>query len=1114
MYPYKLRSFLTFFVLFLCVKTIVNAQDSLYRGAKVIPPSPTSASLGKYGNTPVSLYKGTPDISIPMYNISTADQSLDIGLQYDASGTKVAQDASLVGLGWSLNAGGAITRVVRQGDDFSGHGYYNYGALPPNTPGNDYAYDPARGNLDRVYFDDVYLNQADAEPDVFSYNFAGYSGKFVLGKRNAGSIVYYDDKNNMDIIYTNGHWEATDAKGYKFYLGTPEHTQDYSRSSPVELTVFNGITGLNMSISSFPVTAWYIDSIVAPTGGKITFEYIYGKSLSLVQQSETLQKLGGITPLSGGCSPELYTQIQNEQHSYDASRQELRDVYLKRINYTNGSVEMKYSQRMDIEYLADRYPEQIVPSKLDSIIVKNAIGAKLKAWSFYYNYFNGSSIQGRLKLDSIIESGGTGEKKPPYVFTYYNLGLLPDKYSKAVDHWGYYNGVNNSTFLPTSVFINAPSSFYGADRSADTLHMFPMNGVLSDIKYPTGGTTKFEYELNDYSNLHGEQAYRTISNSATVRANPDINPHGDITDVTFHIPPPLGEPYHQIPITIQCSYQKVNPNVSDIVSLGYSNFWRIRPDNSLETIGGCTSANYNQPNPSPVFTNRNVDSGNYKIHLLSTSGWSFFMSVSWEEKEPIPLDNRKGAGIRIMRITDDDGMGTKRVKRYTYKGDDGKSSGVLMTPPLYACHYQVGGTEYYIGIGNVSSCSLVADFNAVLAQPGLVPGLSSKSGILGYTKVIELDGENGENGKTVYYYHNNEDAATLFPSTPTVGDPLNGKPDSVIVYNATQQPVKRNDYTYQVKETDILKGVKIWNVISFQTPAYYYLMKYYDNVSSWAVPVTEKETLFDGTRQLVTTKRYYYDNNTHRSPTRIDIDQSDGRQMVQKFKRPGDYPATSTPSFANQMKAVHLISPVVESQTFLQSGADTKLLGGTYTSYKKYYNKFFNPDVIYNIETATPLGSQQESSFATNGTPVMHPAYKPQAYFDVYDSVGNIIGTHKNNDVAETYLWGYKATYPVAKIIGVDYNTIKPYVNQNLLNNPASDQQLRDHLAALRLQFPAAIITYYTYLPQIGITSETDPTGKTTFYEYDGLGRLLRIKDNDGKILKVLNYQYQQPISQ
>jgi hypothetical protein len=54
MYPYKLRSLLVYFTLLFCLTGIVSAQDSLYRPAKVIPASPTSASLGKYGNTPVS----------------------------------------------------------------------------------------------------------------------------------------------------------------------------------------------------------------------------------------------------------------------------------------------------------------------------------------------------------------------------------------------------------------------------------------------------------------------------------------------------------------------------------------------------------------------------------------------------------------------------------------------------------------------------------------------------------------------------------------------------------------------------------------------------------------------------------------------------------------------------------------------------------------------------------------------------------------------------------------------------------------------------------------------------------------------------------------------------
>ena len=49
---------------------LVAAQLVPQRPLNVIPPSPTGAVLGKYGDVPVSLYTGIPDISIPVYEIT------------------------------------------------------------------------------------------------------------------------------------------------------------------------------------------------------------------------------------------------------------------------------------------------------------------------------------------------------------------------------------------------------------------------------------------------------------------------------------------------------------------------------------------------------------------------------------------------------------------------------------------------------------------------------------------------------------------------------------------------------------------------------------------------------------------------------------------------------------------------------------------------------------------------------------------------------------------------------------------------------------------------------------------------------------------------------------
>ena len=93
---------------------IISAQTNpVYdKMPKILTPEADAAAIGRYGDYPVDLSTGVPSINIPLYEIDVNGFRLPISISYHASGNKVDDIASTVGLGWVLNAGGAVTRTV------------------------------------------------------------------------------------------------------------------------------------------------------------------------------------------------------------------------------------------------------------------------------------------------------------------------------------------------------------------------------------------------------------------------------------------------------------------------------------------------------------------------------------------------------------------------------------------------------------------------------------------------------------------------------------------------------------------------------------------------------------------------------------------------------------------------------------------------------------------------------------------------------------------------------------------------------------------------------------------------------------------------------------------
>ena len=186
----------------------ICAQDNPINN--ILPPSPNASNLGVYGKTPVGYHTGTPNINVPLYTLEEGDLEIPISLSYYAQGVKPNQPTSWVGLNWSLNCGGVITREIRMmPDETTGAYFQNLGG-----PTDLYAEGEGAGN---------YL--FDSEPDMFYFNFGDYTGKFFVGKDGNFHTVphhnfrIYTDAFNNDANSNINEFVIVADDGIKYTFG-------------------------------------------------------------------------------------------------------------------------------------------------------------------------------------------------------------------------------------------------------------------------------------------------------------------------------------------------------------------------------------------------------------------------------------------------------------------------------------------------------------------------------------------------------------------------------------------------------------------------------------------------------------------------------------------------------------------------------------------------------------------------------------------------------------------------------------------------------------------------------------------------------------------------------
>lgn len=303
-------------------------------------------------------------------------------------------------------------------------------------------------------------------------------------------------------------------------------------------------------------------------------------------------------------------------------------------------------------------------------------------------------------------------------------------------------------------------------------------------------------------------------------------------------------------------------------------------------------------------------------------------------------------------------------------------------------------------------------------------------------------------------------------------------------------------FVFTPGESFIASTGNYWNGMREYDCPRHYRSAYMSNIynAKKGMPVSAVRTLFDvvSNQQITTTMKYYYDSKAHFYPTRTVTYASNNDSVTSFTVFPTDTVLTGPEETARKfMLTKHMyVLPIVE-------GAKNNISHTVSAS----YSYLVNADSMLLINSI---------STKTGGN-----AVDTRILFKQYDGNGNLLEQSKANDISEVYIWGYKNTYPVAKVAGSNYNYIKTLIDNNLLQSMNPDeQQLRNELNKIRTALKGkAFVSTYTYMPQVGVTSETNPAGLTTYFEYDGLGRLVIVRDHDRKIVKTIDYQYQAPIS-
>ena len=763
-----MKYFFTTLVLLFHFSLLAQEIDGSFNPSEnLVPRSPEALSLLQFQKFAPNPYTGSAGFSIRIASLAENDLNVNVALRYHASSIPVNQVVSSCGANWNVSGGGSLTRRMRGLPDDAdlGIGFLEFRSMYQYEDGDS---DPDNSVLDWINNENTTRMELlasgcyDSQPDEYVLEVGGYSARFAFSwngtepiiASNADLKISYQQETGSNRIV---EWTVTTPDGVMYTFGELERTKilsTFSFSSVCSSGVQEYVSTWHLSrIQSPNIVGQYVDFIYESYELHYDWQWFETQTFKISNHPDC----GALQ--SGSTQPASSTIIFGKR--------------LQQIQPALGRFQVIFhynTPRTDDEDLAIT----INFNRLDQIEIKGATGTLLHRWELDY------LPQGRLLLEKVQQFGNDGSSIPPYMLTYHS-GSIPSLRSKNIDHWGYANGSSNHTLLPSYIhefdggtFVHFP----GGNR--EPRFNDAQSALLKSITQPTGAIIEIGYENHDYSfisnaTLESQEQYEVFTRGEFLSAESLVGSTDWVEEVGDYF-------------SINES-NSTNVWVTVFVTGGtYAPFGGLStlPQAWLEDSDGNSVASFilDVAEDDQV---GNLKQYKEKILILLPGQYRFrakartwggapdldriAINAYWDEIDlAAPILEKLAGGVRIKDISIKEADGTElSYRQFRYEMDDGTgfSSGVIFKEPKYAYN----STNL---VGNQFGAVFECDFVQLVGGSRYI--LASTSGShIGYRRVEETIGRNGEGGKIIHEFNSPFDYPDALNLEKPFGPPISNQ---------------------------------------------------------------------------------------------------------------------------------------------------------------------------------------------------------------------------------------------------------------------------------------------------------------------------------------------------